>query len=276
MGPIRIGLAIVATLGAAGAAWYFWLREPPPPPPLSAPVAQVQPAPVPPPPPEHYPVPEAAAPADAKTPEKPLAKLDESDKDMQAALGGLVGSGAFARFFNLEGLVRNIVVTVDNLPRKTFAMRLSPLKPVGGLIVVTGKDESMALAAENTARYAPWVGVVEKLDARKLVALYVRFHPLFQQAYVELGYPKGHFNTRLVQVIDHLIDTPVPEKAPAVQLVEVKGTVPSLRPWVRYEFADPALQSMSAGRKILVRVGPDNQRRLQSKLADIRQQLVKK
>ncbi|MBK6980201.1 MAG: DUF3014 domain-containing protein [Betaproteobacteria bacterium] len=263
MGPIRIGLAIVATLGAAGAAWYFWLREPPPPPPLSAPVAQVQPAPVPPPPPEHYPVPEAAAPADAKTPEKPLAKLDESDKDMQAALGGLVGSGAFARFFNLEGLVRNIVVTVDNLPRKTFAMRLSPLKPVGGLIVVTGKDESMALAAENTARYAPWVGVVEKLDARKLVALYVRFHPLFQQAYVELGYPKGHFNTRLVQVIDHLLTAPEPAEP-------LRLTVPH----VLHEFADPALEAESAGRKVLFRMGNANAAKVKAKLREIRRALV--
>jgi hypothetical protein len=120
------------------------------------------------------------------------------------------------------------------------------------------------------------VGLIESMDTAQAVKLYRSHYPLFQKAYEELGFPGRYFNDRLVQVIDHLIDTPVPEKAPAVQLVEVKGTVPSLRPWVRYEFADPALQSMSAGRKILVRVGPDNQRRLQSKLADIRQQLVKK
>jgi hypothetical protein len=51
--------------------------------------------------------------------------------------------------------------------------------------------------------------------------------------------------------------------------------VPSLRPWVRYEYADPALEAMSAGRKMLMRTGPDNQARLQAKLKEIRQQLVK-
>ncbi len=39
-------------------------------------------------------------------------------------------------------------------------------------------------------------------------------------------------------------------------LVEVKGSVPSLRPWVRYEFVDPDLEAQSAGRKILMRMGP--------------------
>ena len=53
--------------------------------------------------------------------------------------------------------------------------------------------------------------------------------------------------------------------------VEVKGTVASLRPWVRYELADPTLESMSAGRKILLRVGPENQRRLQAKRVEERE-----
>jgi hypothetical protein len=48
-----------------------------------------------------------------------------------------------------------------------------------------------------------------------------------------------------------------------------------LRPWVRYELADPALESMSAGRKMLMRLGPDQQRRMQAKLSDIREQVAK-
>ena len=61
----------------------------------------------------------------------------------------------------------------------------------------------------------------------------------------------------------------------AVTLVEVKGEVPSTRPWTRYEFADPALESLSAGRKMLLRTGPDNHRRLQAKLVDLRQRIAR-
>ena len=76
-------------------------------------------------------------------------------------------------------------------------------------------------------------------------------------------------------MLDHLIATPLPPQPLAVTLVEVKGTVPSLRPWVRYEYADPTLEAMSAGRKMLIRTGPDNQARLQAKLKEIRQRVAR-
>src|SRR5690606_10298494 len=102
-------------------------------------------------------------------------------------------------------------------------------------------------------RYAPLVVVVEAADMAQVAALYRRLYPLFQQAYEELGFPGRYFNDRLVVVLDHLIATPVPTGPLAVQLVEVKGPVASDRPWVRYEFSDPALESLSAGQKMLLR-----------------------
>jgi hypothetical protein len=120
------------------------------------------------------------------------------------------------------------------------------------------------------------VRLIESVDSAQAVAIYRRLYPLFQQAYEELGFPNGYFNDRLVQVMDHLIETPVPAQPPAVALVEVKGSVPSLRPWVRYEFVDPGLEAQSAGRKMLMRVGAENQRRLQAKLKDLRQRVAKR
>ena len=97
---------------------------------------------------------------------------------------------------------------------------------------------------------------------------------LFQQAYEELGYPGGHFNTRLVQVIDHLLAAPEPKQPPSVKLVDVKGEVPSTRPWVRYEYTDPALESLSAGQKIMVRVGVTHERRLKAWLSGFRRAIA--
>jgi hypothetical protein len=96
------------------------------------------------------------------------------------------------------------------------------------------------------------------------VALYVRFYPLFQQAYKELGYPDRHFNDRAVEVIDHLLAAP-----------EVAGPVALGKPWVMWEYADPALEARSAGQKALIRMGPDNARRLKAKLREIRRQVTR-
>ena len=96
------------------------------------------------------------------------------------------------------------------------------------------------------------------------MAVYARAYPLFQQAYVELGYPDGHFNTRLVQVIDHLLAAPEP--AAPLRLVV---------PHVLFEYADPALEAESAGRKVLFRMGNANAAKVKSKLAELRAALVR-
>jgi hypothetical protein len=101
------------------------------------------------------------------------------------------------------------------------------------------------------------------MDTGKLVALYVRLYPLFQQAYRDLGYPDRYFNDRLVEVIDHLLATP-----------SVPGPIKLAQPHVLYEFADPALEARSAGQKILIRIGPDNAARVKAKLRELRRQVT--
>ena len=133
MTPFRAAMIATAVVGVALLAWLFWPVKPPPPPVAPpAPVAKVEP----PPPPEHHPEPQPEAPAVAALP-----TLDDSDKIAGESVAGVIGAQAFARFLVPHRLVRNVVVTIDNLPRRTFAMRLSPLKPVGGLMATTGKDE---------------------------------------------------------------------------------------------------------------------------------------
>ena len=49
-----------------------------------------------------------------------------------------------------------------------------------------------------------------------------------------------------------------------------------MRPNVYYEFADPALESQSAGRKLLLRMGPGNAARVKAKLTEIRSRIAAK
>jgi hypothetical protein len=156
-------------------------------------------------------------------------------------------------------------VTIDNLPRKKVAERLKPVAPIEGKLAVSGPDESPTLAPENFERYRSLVQLVNITDTEQLTALYFRFYPLFQQSYQELGYPQGYFNNRVVEVIDHLLLTP-----------EVKGPIALAQPGVLYEFADPKLENLSAGQKILLRVGPDNAAIFKKKLRELRAAIAKK
>jgi hypothetical protein len=197
--------------------------------------------------------------------EKPPPPLNESDPAIKEALGGLFSGKTLEQFFHLKDFIRRVVATIDNLPRNKVALRLMPVKQVPGKFLTTGKDESVAVSLDNAARYAPYVRVAGAVDTGKLVALYFHFYPLFQQAYQDLGYPKGYFNDRLVEVVDHLLATP-----------EVQAPVRLVQPKVFYQFADPELEAHSAGQKILMRIGNENAARIKVKLREIRSELTRR
>jgi len=245
------GVVVVLVLALLSAAGYWFLRpylEPPPPPP----------------PPVLKAAPEKKGPEfPIGTDAKPLPKLGESDPLLREQIAGLVDPRTVAKFFNLEDGIRRAVATVDNLSREHLARQVNVAQPIGGQFLVSGKDDTLAIGPKNAARYNLFVSAVEAVDTQKAVAAYEYLYPLFQQAFVELGYPDGYFNDRLVEVIDHLLEAPEP-----------KGPVKLVVPKVLYQFADPDLEILSSGQKIMIRVGPENEARLKAKLKEIRAAVV--
>lgn len=194
---------------------------------------------------------------------QPLPALAESDSTVQQSLEGLFGR-SLGQYLVPKDIVRHFVVTIDNLPRKKNSTQMWPVKPLGGELKTSGGDE-LALSDANYERYKPIVRLATTTDTKQLVAMYKRFYPLFQQAYVDLGYPEGYFNNRLVEVIDHLLETP-----------EVDGPVKLVQPGVFYEFADPSLESRSSGQKVLLRMGRDNAAAVKLKLREVRREIAQR
>jgi hypothetical protein len=253
-------VAVLAVIAAGSGAYYYTHLEPDWPErikPALAPSPQEAPAPQ----AERstvrnaLPAPEAAQAA--------LPTLENSDSMMRESLAGLLGRKAFDDFVLPEHLVRRIVATVDNLPRETASRRMVPLAPVPGALATAPAGAETVLDAANAARYTPYVRVFEALEARPLVRRYAQAYPLFQRAYVELGFPGRYFNDRLLETIDDLLAAP-----------EIGGPVRLFRPKVVYEFADPDLETRSAGQKIMIRMGAENAQRIKAKLREIRQELI--
>ncbi|MGH8259897.1 MAG: DUF3014 domain-containing protein, partial [Steroidobacteraceae bacterium] len=238
-----------------GALYYFYsVRGPVPvaaPPPAHAAPAPAEPA-------VEHPVPSGT-----QSSAPPLPALNDSDQPLATALTGIPGDAGLTKFLVPDNLIRHVVATVDNLPRKKVAVALRPIKPIPGQFEVTGTADHLTLSPDNYKRYAPLVDVVKAVDAKQLAAVYFRFYPLFQQAYEDLGYPTEYFNDRVIQVIDHLLETP-----------DVKGPIELVQPNVMYEYADPKLEALSAGQKTLIRMGPDNAAIIKGKLRELRDLLA--
>jgi Protein of unknown function (DUF3014) len=276
---------LIFALIALGAGGYYWWQRGKLPadiriPAATAPNTPDSPAPLDPAPPE---VAQAPAPAASEGAIQHPIDLDaassqslpapgKADAFVGAALTELLGRKNVLTFLQLDGFARRVVATTDNLAREHAAPALWPTAPMPGRFttLAVGSLAPTAISPNNSQRYTPFVQFIESVDTTQAVKLYTRLYPLFQQAYEELGFPRRYFNDRLVAVIDLLLATPVTASPPEVSLIEVKGPVASLRPWVRYEFTDPALRKLTAGQKMLLRTGPDNQRRLKAKLQDIR------
>ncbi|MBV8210745.1 MAG: DUF3014 domain-containing protein [Burkholderiaceae bacterium] len=248
-GNVLRGVLIVVMLAAAAAAFYwFVLREKPapPPPPVAPALPAAAPAPPPPQPAETGPL---------------LPTLAESDTEMLQALTRLLGTGAESLLLR-PGVVHRIVATVDNLPEDKVPQQVLPVRSPGGTFQTANQGGSVAISPANAARYSRYVTLVTQLDIAGLVTTYRHYYPLFQQAYRELGYPKGEFNDRLIEAVDDMLEAPQPP--PPVALVA---------PRAMFDYADPDLQDASAGQKLLMRLGPENEGRVKAKLRELRRAL---
>ncbi len=256
-----VGAVVVVVVVAAAAWWYFshvpgldFTRHEPPQPP---PAAKAPPAPI------EHPISEAAAgPAPATT--TPLPLLADSDKAIAAAVSKLPGAAGLRDLLIAQAVIPHVVATVDALPRRTIGSSIIPLRTPPGTFMVDKSGAQPAIDARNYARYDAYMRVVSAIDTRALVAWYVHWYPLFQQAYRELGYPHGYFNDRLVVAIDDMLAAP--NAQPPVALAPMNNG--------RYALADPTWESLSVGQKLMIRLGPDNERAFKDKLRSIRAALV--
>jgi hypothetical protein len=256
-----IPLLLAAT--AAGGLLYYWSQSNPPEQ-LAEPVAPAPEVPETMPTGPAYPLPAIEPTAGQQDNLVPLPPLAESDEYFKLDMSGLFGSGLSELLVD-TAVIEKIVATVDNLPRDHIAERIRPISGVVGLYLADGQDGSgqYTINPDNYGRYDFLVNLLAAADINALVEIYQRYYPLFQEAYAGLGYPNAYFNDRAIAVIDHLLMTP-----------EIREPVELVRPHVLYEYADPKLEALSSGQKMLLRMGDEHAVRVKQFLEELRIELA--
>jgi hypothetical protein len=257
----------VAVLAVLVLAYVFW-PEPREAPPIRVDDDQVtQPVPA----AEPEPEPERVAPILEPPPEvepvepEPilvLPRLNESDEFVRAHTAGAIEMEPVEEWLARDDLVRRFAVVVDNaasgnIPRQQLDF-LAPEAP----FPVVRENDAIFLDERGYARYDQFVDTVVRIDPGVAAGLIDTLSPLVSQALQELGYRQPSPYARIQAAIDHVLDTPVLEDR--IELVQ---------PGVMFEYADPELEGLSPLQKQLVRMGPDNVRRIQSYLQELRTRL---
>ena len=248
---LKLLLGVLVIIGLPVAGWYFRSgftpaeeepvqAEPPP-------AAVEEPAPIGP----VYPVAPLELPPGPDGRVVELPPLDDSDAYFLLALADIFGTG-IEPLLASEGLIDRFVASVDALPRGELPEKI---RAIGRL--------AEPFRPAEYSRYDQLVDMAASADMSVIVDTYRRFYPLLQQAYERLGYPNAYFNDRVVEVIDHLLAAPEFEQPPEL-----------VRPNVLYEYADPDLEGLSAGQKLLVRIGPGHAATIKSLLRKLRAELT--
>ncbi|NKB37543.1 MAG: DUF3014 domain-containing protein [Gammaproteobacteria bacterium] len=194
-----------------------------------------------------------------------LPELDASDQAIQAAVSEATRYTVLVQKLIFANIIRHLVVTIDNLTAKKLPRQFAFTQRPDNKFVVekTELDTEFFLNEENYKRYQPYMDLLSKIDNQQLVSMYVRYYPLFQEAYDELGYSNRYFNDRVVEILDHLLQTPA-----------VSTPIKLIQPKVYFQFADPNLEKLSAGQKVLVRIGAKNGRIVRQRLQELRKILT--
>ena len=262
--PWLIPLLLAAAVGAA--VWYYWLQVEKPG--LRAPPATAMPAiPSVPAPQEHsgplYPISPVNFSRNIKPDLRPLPPLDDSDEYFKLELTDLFGD-PIGSLISRSRIIERVVATVDSLPRHHLAQRMRPVNGLAAAFIADSEGGNLySMNRENYHRFDALVAIIGETDVASLADLYLRYYTLFQKAYVELGYPNGYFNDRLVEAIDDLLATP-----------DLESPVLLIRPHVLYEFESPANEARSSGQKLMLRMGSENAAVVKEKLKELRSVIV--
>lgn len=241
-GGFWVILVIVVLAGGAG-AWFWWRGRGPAEPETAAQTRGPDTA-------AHANVP-AVTPLD-------LPPLEGSDSLVRKLVGGLSARPRLAAWLVTDDLVRRFVAMVVNLAAGASpTSHLEFLAPAAPFRVRRASGR-LTIDAASYRRYDLLTGVVVSLDTEGSARLYRQLHPLFEDAYRELGITAVSFDSTMAIAMGNLLAVPVPDGPIAVQR---EGDI--------YRFADPGLEALTPAAKHLLRFGPDNARRIQAKLREL-------
>lgn len=199
----------------------------------------------------------------AAPPPPPLPPLAASDDLMLEQLSAAGVGPDLAKLDGSENLVETSAALVDGLSRGVVLRKLLPVARPAEPFTVEQRGERTYMNPASYRRYDKYAQAIAAVDTGVVIESFHRLRPLYEQAYVQLGLKPGDFDNAVIRMLDRIIATP-----------EIEQPIELTRKSVMYRYADPQLEQLSAVQKQLLRMGPDNTRRIKAQAEVIRKGLL--
>lgn len=185
-----------------------------------------------------------------------------TDEMITTALQTAIEAPAFARLLVDDGLIQRFVINVNNLANEEASPKDALVVAPQQSFRVYEQADSEWIDPASYQRYTPYVDVLESADTERLVALLDEFRPTLEERFAEIARPGQSLDQTLIEAINVLLDTP-----------QVPVPIEVYSDSVMYKFKDERLEALPLPQKQLIRMGPDNMRRLKAVLRDIKAEL---
>lgn len=189
---------------------------------------------------------------------EPLPALDDSDPLVRRLAEEISSRPAVAAWFVPDDLIRRFVVAVTNVANGGTPREQLDFIEVEADFQVRDDGGRTFIDPASYRRYDGVTAAFVSLDPAGSATLYRRLRPLFDEASGELGLGTEGFDPVLARAVRNLLAVRLP--SPPVE-VEPDGAM--------YAYAAPALEARTPAEKHLMRMGPDNARRVQEKLREL-------
>lgn len=186
-----------------------------------------------------------------------LPPLYGSDPLVRQQASGLTSHPLLSRYLSPRDLIAKFVVLVENIGKGAVPRQhLQTLGTEGSFEALQMGEDTYVLDESSYARFNPVVELFRSVDTSSALTAYGLMRPLFQEAYDQLG-NNDSFESAISRAIDHLLAAPV-----------INHPIRLKRSSVMYQFDDADLENLSSAQKQLIRMGPNNTRRIQEKLRE--------
>lgn len=260
-------IVVLAIVVVAYVLWQSLGKQAAEPEPVPVAVEEIVVEPPPLPPAEDIPPrPEPVVEATVEAPELPqpvLPTLAESDPMVREHLAAAGVGAELDKLDQQQNLIQQGTALIEGFSRGLVVRKLLPIDPPKGIFSVELQGEQLYMNPAGYARYDGYAEAIESLDSVALVNNFHTMRPLYEQAYGQLGLDPGDFDNAVVRVLDRILATP-----------EIEDPIALSRRSVMYQYADPQLEQLTALQKQLLRMGPDNIRRIKQQAAALRAGLL--
>jgi Protein of unknown function (DUF3014) len=195
--------------------------------------------------------------------ESQLPPLTESDEFARNVLSGLNDSETFSLWLQTDNLLQKAVTFVDGVSRGNILKKVIPVQPPSSKFQVVREDDRIYLDPANYHRYDDLVNLVTGISPQASFQSFHTLRPLLEAAFGDLGYPGDKMDNSLIAAIDQVLSAP-----------EIEEPIALKSESVAYTFADPKLEALPAVHKQMIRMGPENTRKVKQHLSQIRQSLL--